>query len=120
MKGVSRGTASPSPPQGEFTRLLETERRLAERVQQARMEADGIVAAAQAEAAQREAALAAEVAAAREALDQAFDTERQKRAAEIAAAAAREAAAFERIPAERVAAVARGLAEQVLTGTLDP
>ena len=96
--------------------MLETERRLGERLRAARAESEALVIAAQEEAARQEAALAAEVREGTEHLDERLAAERRRRIAELAEAAEREAQAYESVPAGRLAAVARGLAERFLVG----
>jgi vacuolar-type H+-ATPase subunit H len=112
-----RGDATPAlSPQGDLARLLETERRLEERLRAARTEADALVAQAQQEAERQEAALAAELADGARRLDESLAAEGQRRAAEIAEAAVGEAQAYERVTAARLAEVARALAERFLVG----
>jgi hypothetical protein len=101
-------------PQGDLARLLETERRLEERLQAARLEANGLIARVRLEAEQREQAFAAELDAEAQRLADALEAERQRREAEIAAAAGVEAEAYDRVPAARLAAVARDLAARLI------
>lgn len=96
--------------------MLETERRLEERLHAARAEADALVAGAEQEAERQEAALAAELADGARSVDENLAAEGRRRAAEIAEAAAGEAQAYERVTAARLAAVARTLAERFLVG----
>ena len=105
-----------SPPTGDLARLLETERRLEERLRAARAEADALVARAQQEAERQEAALETELADGARRLDESLAAEGRRRAAEIAEAAVGEAQAYERVTAARLAAVARTLAERFLVG----
>lgn len=107
---------TPLPPPGELARLLDTERRLEERLRQARAEAEALVVRAREDGAAREAALAAELAALERRLDEALEAERRQREAELAAAAERDAAAYAAVPAARLAAVARVLAERLVVG----
>jgi hypothetical protein len=113
---VSRVPASPvaSPHQGDLVRLLETERQLEARLMEARAEAKALVARAQTEAEGRETALAAELEAEERRLGDALEVERRRREAEIAEAASREAETYERVPAARLAAVARSLARRLV------
>jgi vacuolar-type H+-ATPase subunit H len=102
------------PPQGDLTRLLETERRLDERLSAARTAGETLVARAEADARRREAALEAELETEERRLDQTLAAERQARAAEIVENARRTAAAYEAVEPGRLAAVARHLAERFL------
>jgi len=96
--------------------LLETERRLEDRLLAARAEAVDIVAQAQ-EAADREAAaLEAHLTEAARLLDQRLAAEGRRRAAAIAEAADREAQAYERVAAARLTAIAQTLAKRFLVG----
>jgi hypothetical protein len=115
---VSRVSASPvaSPLSGDLARLLETEQRLEGRLTEERAEAEALVAHARADAAVREAALEAELGAEERRLDEALEAERRRREVEIAAAAQRDAETYQRVPAARLAAVARALAERFLVG----
>ena len=106
-----------SIPQGDLGRLLETERRLGERLRAARVESERLVAEAQAAAAERERALAGDLALEEERLREQLETERRRGEAEIAAAAERAAAAFEQVSPGRIAAVAKELALRFFTGT---
>ncbi len=112
-----RGDAAPAlSPQGDLARLLETERRLEERLHAARAEAEALVARAQQEADRQGAALEAELADGARRLEESLAAEGRRRTAEMADAAAREAEAYERVTAARLAAVARALAERFLVG----
>lgn len=102
--------------QGDLARLLETERRLEDRVVAARAEAAALVAQAQQAAAQGDAALDAQLAEAARLLDESLAAESRRRTAEIADAADREAQAYERVTPARLAAVAQALAERFLVG----
>jgi vacuolar-type H+-ATPase subunit B/Vma2 len=103
-------------PQGDLARLLETERRLQDRLLAARAEGAAVVAQAQHAADQAEATLEAQLVEAARLLDERLAEEGKRRAAEIAAAADGEAQAYERVPSARLAAVAQALAKQFLVG----
>jgi len=115
---MSRDAASErthaAAPQGDLARLLETERRLEERLRAARAEAEALVAQAQQAAEQEDAALEAQLADAARLLDESLAAEGRRRTAEIADAADRKAQAYERVPPARLSAVARALAERFL------
>ncbi len=108
-------TAASSPP-GELARLLETERRIEERLRAARAEVEALLARAQQDAERQEAVLESQLADATRRLDEDLAAEGRRRAAEIADAADREAQAYERVTPARLAAVARALAERFLVG----
>lgn len=95
-----------TPGRGDLARLLETERRLEERLRAAGAEAETVVARAQLEAERQEATLEAELAEAGRRLDESLAAEDRRRAAEIADAAAREVEAYGRVTPARLAAVA--------------
>lgn len=101
-------------PQGEFARLLETERRLEERLRRARAEGDALVVAAQAQAEQREQACAAALEADAQRLDAELGAEQGQREQEVAEAARLEADAFEGVPPARIAAIAKVLAQRLI------
>ena len=101
-------------PEGDLARLLDTERRLEERLHAARAESAALVAQAQQQGAQHDAALEAQLTEAARLLDDDLAAERRRRTAEIAEAADREVQAYERVSAARLAAVARALAERLL------
>lgn len=103
-----------SVPAGDLARLLDTERRLGERLQSARAEAEALVAHAREAAVQREAALAAQLEADERLMSARLQRERRKREREIAAVAQREVEAFQRVSARRVAEVARIVAGRLL------
>ena len=100
--------------QGEFVRLLETERRLEERLRQARADGETLVATARAEAEQREQACAAELEADAQRLDAELGAEQGQREQEVAEAARLEADAFEGVPPARIAAIAKILAQRLI------
>ena len=103
-----------SPPAGDLARLLDTERRLGERLQAARAEAEALVAQARAAAEKREAALAAQLETDQRLMGERLERERRKREREIADAAQREVEAYERVSAERLKGIARALAPRLL------
>lgn len=109
-------SAPAPPPQGELARLLEAEARLEQELARARADAAARVAQATTDAQSRIAALDAEVTAAGTTLRGQLDAERTAREAEIAAMGAREAERFERVTADRIAALARELATMLLGG----
>lgn len=106
--------AAVHPPPGDFTRLLDTERRLAGRLHAARAEAESIVARARAAAAQREAALAAQLETEERRMAERLTRERRKREREIVAAAEHEVEAFARVSTQRLKEIARTLAPRLL------
>ena len=99
---------------GDLARLLETERRLAERLESARAEADALVAHAREAAEQREATLAAELESDQRSMADRLLGERAKREQEIADAAQRQISAYADVSDERLTAVARALARRLL------
>jgi hypothetical protein len=101
-------------PAGELARLLDTERRLGQRLQSARAEAEALVAHAREAAAQREAALAAQLETDQRRMAERLTRERRKREREIAAAAERDVEAYERVSAPRLKEIARALAPRLL------
>jgi len=104
----------PSVHAGDLARLLETERRLGERLRAARLEADTLVQQAQAAAAAREDALAAELEAEERLADERLDREHRTREREIAEDAQRQIEAYQRIPAARLSEIAKTLALRLL------
>jgi hypothetical protein len=107
-------THASSVQAGDLARLLETERRLGARLRAARAEADALVAQAQTAAERREAALAAELEAEERLADERLTREHRKREREIADAAQRQIEAYQRIPARRLAEIAKTLARRLL------
>jgi vacuolar-type H+-ATPase subunit H len=103
-------------PQGDLARLLETERRLEDRLLAARTEGAALVAQAQQAADREEATLEAQLAEAARLLDERLAAEGRRRAAEVSEAADREAQAYERVAPARLAAVAQTLAKRFLVG----
>lgn len=99
---------------GDLARLLETERRLGERLQSARAEADVLVAHAREAAGQREALLAAELESDQRSMADRLLGERAKREQEIAVAAQRQVSAYADVSDERLTAIARTLARRLL------
>lgn len=110
----SRKRESCMDEKGDFARLLETERRLEEQLGRAHAEADALVAQAQAAAAEREAALAAELEGEEQLADERLGREHRKREQEIAGDAQRQIDAYQRIPARRLSEVAKTLARRLL------
>lgn len=105
-------TGPPNP--GDLTRLLDTERRLEERLRAAHAERDAAVAGAQAAADARERALDEGMALEQRRLTETLAAERKAGEREIAVGADREAAAFEGIPDGRLTAVAQALLQRFL------
>ncbi len=103
-----------SVPAGDLARLLETERRLGERLRSARSEAEALVAQARADVAQREAALDAELEGDERRVTERLARDRRKREREIADEAERQVAAFAAVSAQRVRAVVRTLTQRLL------
>ena len=109
-----------SVPAGDLARLLETERRLGERLRSARAEAEALVAQAHADVAQREAALAAELEGDERRMTERLARERRKREREIADEAQRQIDAYAGVSAQRLSAVVRTLASRLLDGERAP
>ena len=106
---------SPAPAgAGELSRLLETEERLDVLLQRAHREAEELVAAARRAAAERDAALATELAAAERQQAEAIEAERVRWEALIADAARRAVQRYETIDAPRIATLARRVVERLL------
>jgi hypothetical protein len=105
---------------GDLERLLETERRLGERLRAARAEADALVAQAQVAAVAIEGALAAELEAEERLADERLAREHRQREGEIADDAQRQIDAYERIPAKRLSEVAKRLARRLLEKAGNP
>jgi len=101
-------------PPSDLARLLDTERGLEERLHAARAASAAVVARAQETAAHEEETLEGELAEAARQLDERLAAEGRARLAEIAEGADREVQGYERVPAARLAAVARRLAERLL------
>lgn len=111
---------STSVPQRDLARLLETERRLAERLQSARAEADALVARTRSDVQQREAALAEELEGDERRLMDRLVRERQQREREIAEAGRREVESYERVSEQRLAEIARQLRVRLLDDESGP
>jgi len=105
-----------SVPAGDLARLLDIERRLGERLQSARAEAEALVAHAREAAAQREAALAAQLDIEERRMGERLTRERRKREREIVVAAEHEVEAYARVSTQRLKAIARTLAPRLLDG----
>lgn len=105
---------------GDLARLLETERRLGERLQSARAEADALVARAREAARQREARLAAELESDERSMAERLLDERGKREHEIADAAQRQVSAYADVSDERLTAITRALAHRLLDDESGP
>ena len=99
---------------GDLARLLETERRLGERLRAACLEADALVAQAEAAAAARESALAAQLEDEERLADERLGSEQREREREIADDAPRQIGAYQRISSQRLAEVATTLANRLL------
>ncbi|MGH7521403.1 MAG: hypothetical protein ACREMI_08995 [Gemmatimonadales bacterium] len=99
---------------GDLAQLLETERRLAERLQAAHVEAEALVAQARAAAERREATLAAQLEADQRLMGARLERERRKREREIEAAAEHEVEAYARVSTPRLKEIARILAPRLL------
>lgn len=119
------GSATPSPtatPAGasDLARLVETELRLEAMLAAVRTDGAHRIAAATDAALARDAALAAELEAAGRGVEVEINAERARRTAEITAAGQRDAARFDRVPPERIAAMARDVVQRLVrdeTGT---
>lgn len=99
---------------GDLDRLLGTEARLEELLRRAREEAARLVAEARETARAREAALGEELEAAARRLTGEIAAERQRREEQLATEAQGQAQWFDRVGAERIAELARGVVEQVV------
>lgn len=97
-------------PASDLARLLETERRLEERLSAARAERDRLIAEAQAAAESRERTLATELQLEQRRLTEALEAERQRGERDIAEAAELQVAVFAAVPPAKIAGVARDLA----------
>lgn len=107
-------THASSVQAGDLARLLETERRLGERLRAARAEADALEAQAQTAAERRDAALAADLEDEERLADERLSGEQRKREREIADDAQRQIEAYQRIPARRLTELAKTLADRLL------
>jgi vacuolar-type H+-ATPase subunit H len=99
----------------ELERLIETERRLDDLLQQAREQAAAMVQEARDAAAQREAAVDAELAAAAGKAEATLAAERERVAAEIVTAARDQVARYDGVDEPRVQAAARLVVERLLS-----
>ena len=106
--------SSVHPASGDLTRLLETERQLAERLRSARSEAEALLARARSDAEQREAMLAAELELDGRSLTERLIAERGKGEREIADDAQRQVSAYADVSDERLTTIARALARRLL------
>lgn len=104
----------PSEGAGDLARLLDTEARLEEMLRHAREEAAGLVAHARAAAAEREAALAADLEALGRTLEASIAEERHRHEEKLADSARREAQAFDEAGPDRIEALARYVVERVI------
>ena len=112
-KPLMKTNASP-PPAADLPRLVETERRLDERLVAARAEATRIVVAAREAVQAREAGLQAELDEIERRLREAVDAEGAGRAREIEAAAERAVEAYDRVDEVRIGELARYVVAQVV------
>ena len=100
----------------ELERLIETERRLDDRLRRAREEAAAIVRDARQSVGNHEAALAAELEAAARTAGATLAAERERVAAEIATEARGRVASYDGVDEPRVQAAAWALVERLLAG----
>ena len=105
---------------GDLARLLETERRLGERLQSARAEAEALLAHAREAAEQCEATLAAELESDQRSMAERLLGERGRRDQEIADAAQRQVSAYADVSDERLTAITRALAHRLLDDESGP
>lgn len=101
-------------PAGDLARLLDTERRLAERLRSTHAEADAVIAQARVDAEQREAALAAELEADERRMTERLAGERRQREREVADDAQRQIDAYAGVSTKRLSALVRTLAPRLL------
>lgn len=104
----------------DLGRLVETERRLAERLAEARDAARRVVEEARQAARAAERDLEAELGESLAALRLRVEGERDRQIAEIAETARREAERLDGLPPERIAALAGGVLGRLLTGVGRP
>ena len=114
----SNPAVHPSP--GDLTRLLDTERQLAERLRAAREEAEALLARARSDAEQHEATLASELESDERSMAERLLSERRKREQEIAVEAHCQGRAYADVSDERLTAIARVLAHRLLDGETAP
>jgi vacuolar-type H+-ATPase subunit H len=107
-------TSAVHPPSGDLTRLLDTERQLAERLRAARAEAEALLTRARSDAEQCEATLAAELESDQRSMAERLLGERRQREREIADDAQRQVGAYANISDARLTALARALARRLL------
>ena len=100
----------------ELERLIETERRLDDRLNRAREEAAAMVREARESVAHREAALATELEAAARTAGATLAAERERVAAEIATEARSRVASYDGVDEPRVQAAGWALVERLLAG----
>lgn len=100
----------------DLERLISAEERNEAIIAAARMEAEGIVAAATAAAATREAALQEAIAVGVVAAERALDAERVRRIADLREAARRTRARYDEVTDDRIDAVVPALVDQLLAG----
>ena len=103
-----------SVPARDLARLLETERRLGERLRSARVEAEALVVRAQADAERCEAAQADQLESDERLLHERLTQERQAQERAINDAAEREITFYRGISPARLATVARRLGDRLL------
>ena len=113
MSAIGSGPIRATPP-GDLQRLLETERRLGERLQAARAERDRWIADAEAAAATAERTLAEEIAQDERLLEERVEQEAARGEQEIAARAYTAVAAWGGIPDDRIVVIARELAQRFI------
>ena len=94
--------------------MLDTERRLALRLQTARAEAEALMTRARSDAEQREATLGAELESDQQRMAERLIRERRKREREIADDAQRQVSAYAGVSDERLTAIARALARRLV------
>jgi vacuolar-type H+-ATPase subunit H len=109
-----------SVPAGDLARLLDTERRFAERLRSVRAEAESVIARARAEGERLEAALAAELEADQRRMVERLTRERRKREREIAAEAEHQVSVYVGVSAQRLDAVAHALGRRLLDDASSP
>jgi hypothetical protein len=111
--GETRGWVS-AGADVDLDQLIATEKRLDDRLRQARVDAARLIDDAKAAARRAEAALAADIAAAAAARAVAAATERREREAAIARETAELVARYDGVPATRIGALARDVVNQLV------
>lgn len=106
--------STPSEGAGDLARLLDTEARLEETLRRARDEGAGMIAAARAAAAARDAALTSDLEALGRTLETSIAEERRRQEATLAESARQDARAFDEAGPERIEALARYVVERVI------